>query len=70
MNRFAIIVEFELLEGSFDIFHQEVLRNGESSRREESGCQCFDILIPKKEENRITLYETYDDEANAVGSFG
>ena len=63
MNRFAIIVEFELLEGSFDIFHQEVLRNGESSRRKEPGCQCFDILIPNKEENRITLYETYDDEA-------
>ncbi len=63
MSRFAIIAEFELLEGSFDIFHQEVLRNSEASRREEPGCQRFDILIPNKEENRITLYETYDNEA-------
>ena len=62
MSRFAIIVEFELLEGGFDIFHQEVLRNGEASKREEPGCQTFDILVPNKEENRIVLYETYDDE--------
>ena len=63
MSRFAIIVEFELLEGSFDIFHQEVLKNGETSKREEPGCQFFDVLIPSKEENRIVLYEAYDDEA-------
>jgi quinol monooxygenase YgiN len=63
MSRFAIIVEFELLEGSFDIFHQEVLKNGEASKREEPGCQCFDVLVPNKEENRIVLYEAYDDEA-------
>ena len=62
MSRFAIIVEFELLEGGFDIFHQEVLKNGEASKREEPGCQCFDVLVPNKEENRITLYEVYDDE--------
>ena len=62
MSRFAIIVEFELLEGGFDIFHQEVLRNGETSKREEPGCQTFDILVPNKEENRIVLCETYDDE--------
>ena len=62
MSRFAIIVEFELLEGGFDIFHQEVLRNSEASKREEPGCQTFDILVPNKEENRIVLYETYDDE--------
>ncbi len=63
MSRFAIIVEFELLEGSFDLFLQEVLKNGETSRNEEAGCQCFDVLIPNKEENRIVLYEAYDDEA-------
>jgi len=63
MSRFAIIVEFELLEGSFDIFHQEVLKNAEASKREEPGCQCFDVLVPNKEENRIVLYEAYDDEA-------
>lgn len=62
MSRFAIIVEFEILEGGFDIFHQEVLKNGEASKREEPGCQGFDILVPNKEENRITLYEVYDDE--------
>ena len=62
MSRFAIIVEFELLEGSFDIFHQEVLKNGEASLAEEEGCQCFDVLVPSKQENRITLYEAYDDE--------
>ena len=63
MSRFAIIVEFELLEGGFDIFHQEVLRNDEASKREEPGCQTFEILVPNKEENRIVLYEAYDDEA-------
>ena len=63
MSRFAIIVEFELLEGGFDVFHQEVLKNGEASKRDEPGCQTFDILVPNKEENRIVLYEAYDDEA-------
>ena len=63
MSRFAIIVEFELLEGGFDIFLQEVLKNGEASRREEPGCQCFDVLVPNKDENRIVLYEAYDNEA-------
>ena len=52
MSRFGIIVEFELLEGGFDIFHQEVLRNSEASKREEPGCQTFGILVPNKEENR------------------
>ena len=63
MSRFAIIVEFELLKGGFDIFLQEVLKNGEASRREEPGCQCFDVLVPNKDENRIVLYEAYDNEA-------
>ena len=63
MARFAIIVEFDLLEGGFDVFHQEVLKNGEASKREEPGCQCFDVLVPNNEKNRITLYEVYDDEA-------
>ena len=63
MSRFAIIVEFELLEGGFDIFHQEVLKNGEASLAKEAGCQCFDVLVPSKQENRIVLYEAYDDEA-------
>lgn len=63
VSRFAIIVEFELLEGGFDLFLQEVLKNGEASKREEAGCQCFDVLVPSKEDNRIVLYEVYDDEA-------
>ena len=63
MSRFAIIVEFELLEGSFDLFHQEVMKNAETSKSEEPGCQIFDVLIPNKEENRIVLYEVYESEA-------
>jgi autoinducer 2-degrading protein len=63
MGGFAIIVEFDLLEGSFDLFHQEVAKNAKASKAEEPGCWVFDILIPNKDENRITLYEVYDDEA-------
>ena len=63
MSRFAIIVEFDLLEGSFDLFHQEVMKNAGASKSEEPGCQVFDVLIPNKAKNRIVLYEVYDSEA-------
>ncbi len=63
MSRFAIIVEFDLLEGSFDLFHQEVMKNAEASKSKEPGCQVFDVLVPNKEENRIVLYEVYDSDA-------
>ena len=63
MSRFAIIVEFDLLEGSFDLFHQEAMKNAGASKNEEPGCQVFDVLIPNREKNRIVLYDVYDSEA-------
>ncbi len=63
MSRFAIIVEFELEDGSFDLFHSSVLENAEKSLNLEAGCHRFDVLIPDDEQNRVVLYEIYEDAA-------
>lgn len=47
------------MAGYLELAHQHkgrVLKN-------EPGCQQFDILIPDDTENRVHLFEVYDDEA-------
>ena len=61
MNRFAIIVDFSLEDGSFDRFHSCVLENAEKSVALETGCHQFDVLIPDGDQSRIVLYEIYED---------
>ena len=61
--RIALFVTIDLKRGRREDYlilaheHQRrVLKN-------EKGCKQFDVLIPEKPENRVHLFEVYEDEA-------
>lgn len=57
---FAIVVEFELVDGAFDEFHRLVKENASLSVKLEPGCLRFDVLAPiAKPASRVLLYEIY-----------
>jgi quinol monooxygenase YgiN len=63
MGAYAIIVDFRLKPGSQAAFRRLVDDNAIASVRDEPGCRRFDVLEPKGENERIVLYEIYDDRA-------
>lgn len=60
---YVVTVEFDIDPASFDAFMMLMRENAEISRREEKGCRRFDVCRPHTVENRVFLYEIYDDEA-------
>lgn len=62
MSQLAIIVDFTTQPGQFDAFMDKMLEHARASRKE-PGCLRFDVVIPKRSENRIMLYELYKDRA-------
>ena len=60
---FVIIVEFGLVPGSLKKFLGLIDDNANASVRDEPGCSRFDVLTPAGEQDRIVLYEIYDDRA-------
>jgi autoinducer 2-degrading protein len=63
MKGYVITVEFDVVPAQFDAFLRVMAENAETSRRDEPGCQRFDVCRPHDSENRVFLYEIYDDEA-------
>ena len=63
MAPYTIIVEFDLKAGALARFHDLVVANANASRRDEPGCQRFDVLVPEDAADKVVLYEIYDDEA-------
>jgi (4S)-4-hydroxy-5-phosphonooxypentane-2,3-dione isomerase len=63
MKGYVITVEFDVAPAQFDAFMRLILENAEASLRDEKGCQRFDVCRPHNVENRVFLYEVYDDEA-------
>jgi (4S)-4-hydroxy-5-phosphonooxypentane-2,3-dione isomerase len=63
MKGYVITVEFDIVPGQFDAVMRLTIENAEASRRDEPGCRRFDVCRPHDSENRIFLYEIYDDEA-------
>jgi len=62
---FAITVEFEIVEGSYDAFYQLVCENAALSVELEPGCLRFDVLMPVKAgAARVLLYEIYQSRAD------
>ncbi|MDP5218933.1 putative quinol monooxygenase [Ruegeria sp. 2205SS24-7] len=59
---FAVTVVFNLKPGMRDAFLPLMTKNAAASRREESGCQQFDVCVGGDPET-IFLYEVYDDRA-------
>jgi autoinducer 2-degrading protein len=61
MAEFAIVVELRLKPGARERFVELVAINAAASVRDEPGCRRFDILLPEDGDERIDLYEVYDD---------
>lgn len=62
MSKIAIIAEFTTTPGKFDSFLERMKVHAAASRQE-PGCLRFDVVIPQDSENRVMLYELYQDQA-------
>lgn len=63
MAGYVIMVDFRLKPGSRAAFRKLIDDNARTSVREEPGCRQFDVLEPPKGQDRVVLYEIYDDRA-------
>jgi quinol monooxygenase YgiN len=63
MNGYVILVDFLLKPGAKAQFRRAIDSNARASCRTEPGCRQFDVVEPADDENRILLYEIYDDRA-------
>lgn len=63
MTGFVVMVEFLLKPGAREAFRPLMDANARESARTEPGCRRFDVLEPAGEDDRILLYEIYDDRA-------
>ena len=63
MNKFVLIVEFDVKPEHLPQFNQLIAVNAAASVAEEPGCRQFDVLQTEDNPNRIVLYEVYDSAA-------
>lgn len=63
MAQFTILVRFRIADGQMASFLPLMIENAEASRRDEPGCQRFDVLQPETDRDGILLYEIYRDRA-------
>jgi quinol monooxygenase YgiN len=63
LNKFVLIVEFDVKPEQLSRFNQLIAVNAKASVAEEPGCRQFDVLQDAQQPNRIVLYEVYDDAA-------
>jgi quinol monooxygenase YgiN len=61
---YVVTVTFILKPGSADVFMPVMCRQAKLSLQLEDACQQFDIAVDPKDENRVFLYEIYDDESS------
>ena len=61
MTPYTILVEFILHEGALARFLPLIEANAATSLRVEPGCKRFDVLLPAQEQDRVLLYEVYED---------
>jgi (4S)-4-hydroxy-5-phosphonooxypentane-2,3-dione isomerase len=63
LNKFVLIVEFQVKPECLDKFNQAIAVNANASVAEEPGCRQFDVLHNQDDPNHIVLYEVYDSPA-------
>jgi len=63
MDRFALIVKFDIKPDKIVEFRMLIDENARASVRDEPGCRQFDVLQADDNPARIVLYEVYDDVA-------
>ena len=59
----ALIVEINIKPGFKDQFMASMLGDARGSNNDEPGCLRFDVLQDTEDENKIHLFEVYEDEA-------
>ena len=62
MSKISIIGDFTTKPGAFDEFYALMVKHATASR-EEAGNLRFDVVVPLKSENRLLIYEMYEDQA-------
>lgn len=62
MNKFVLLVEFQVKPESLDHFNGLIEVNARASVANESGCRQFDVLRVTDDPRRVVLYEVYDSE--------
>ena len=60
MNKFVLVVEFDVKPESLQKFNELIAVNAQASVREEPGCRQFDVLQDLDNPSHIVLYEVYD----------
>ena len=62
MNKFVLIVEFQVKPESLAKFNEQIAINAQASVAREPGCRQFDVLRAIDDPCRVALYEVYDSE--------
>ena len=62
MNKFVLIVEFQVKPESLVKFNELIAVNAKASVANEPGCRQFDVLRTLDDPCRVVLYEVYDSE--------
>ena len=60
---YVIIAPIQIREGHKEQFIQAIIEDAKGSVNDEPGCLRFDVIQDAGDENRIWLYEVYQDEA-------
>lgn len=63
MSPYVVVVDFRLKPGTRAAFRRLIDINARQSVRDEAGCRRFDVLETSGDDDRILLYEIYDDRA-------
>ena len=63
MNKFVLIVDFDVKPEHLARFNELIAVNAKASVADEPGCRQFDVLQDQENPNRIVLYEVYDSPA-------
>ena len=59
----ALMVTIQIKPGHKDAFMASMFDDARGSNNDEPGCLRFDVLQDTEDENRIHLYEVYQDQA-------
>lgn len=62
MNKFVLLVEFDVAPSSLDAFMALIDTNARASVADEPGCYQFDVMQTLDDPNKIVLYEVYASE--------
>ncbi len=63
MSKVALVVEFDVKPEHRQAFEEIIRSHASRTKEAESGCVQFDVLIPQRDENKVLLFECYEDAA-------